>query len=104
MGGGGESHSIYEHLEAVWRTGVRKSSAAGPPVFLPVLRLALHGPRLLPPPSGHQLSQLARVAQVALLAGLQVADEAAEDRIVLGLLAGLFPAADQPGPGRVSCF
>src|SRR4051794_12846921 len=96
-GEGGEDRTeffpSYGMLFVVSDTGVRKSSVLRSGFFLTLFTRLLRFQDLL---RGH-LPELARIAEIALLAGLQVADEGAEDRGLIRLLARLFPATDQPG-------
>src|SRR3982751_3103323 len=96
-GEGGEdqmkSFPSYGMLCIVSDAGVRKSSVLRSGLFLALFTRLLRFQDLL---RGH-LPKLARIAEIALLAGLQVAHEGAEDRGLVRLLARLFPATDQPG-------
>src|SRR5690348_12400459 len=79
-------------------TGVRKSSVLRCELFLALFTRLLRFQNLV---RGH-LPKLARIAEIALLAGHQVAPQGAEDRGLIRLLARLFPATDQPGQGDAS--
>src|SRR5436309_10733547 len=88
----------YGMLCTVSGAGVRKSSVLRCGLFLALFPRLLGFENLL---RGH-LPKLARIAEIALLAGLQVADEGAEDRGLVRLLARLLPATDQPGQSDAS--